>query len=399
MSTGPSLGASRPSVADVTAVICARNADNTIGRAVRSALAQGGPVLLVDDWSEDHTADIARRAGGAVLQVVRPDRHRSLGYARLVGTAAVRTPWLQWLDADDALLPGRAKLLLESAHEHRWDAVWDAVELYSGDSDRLIRPLAMPQFMRRPGAAVRLFERNHLPGPAWPLITSRFARRIGYDPFLPTADDLDFMLRGVVAGGQFGFVTQCGYRQYAYPASLSRDRAHQQAAVATVLRKHDYADVRRRYLAAGFSDRIAWWALVSMASFRGEWEKALALLDDASPANAGDEVLEPEGPWPLAEHWRRAFHRGTLLLLLGDRDAEAADELQRAEAIEPTAEGANNLGVALSRRGRGPAAATAFAAAQTMFPGYADARSNRQAEVPHHITVHPLRRNPSRSEY
>jgi glycosyltransferase involved in cell wall biosynthesis len=393
------FGSSPPSVADATVVICARNAVTTIARAVRSAVRQGGPVLLIDDWSHDHTADVARSIGGAALRIVRPEVHRTLGYARLKGAGAVSTPWLQWLDADDELLPGRAERLLDRAHGERWDAVWDAAELYSGETATRIRRLPMPAFMQPAGAAVRLFERNHVPGPAWPLVRTDFARRVGYDATLPTADDLDFMLRGLRAGGRFGFVAEHGYRQYAYPTSLSRDRAHQHAWVATVLRKHKYADVRARYVAAGFSKRVCSWALVSMASFRCEWHTALTSLDDASPPGAADEVLEPEGPWPFRESWRRAFHRGTLLLLLGARDAEAADELRRAEAIEPTAEGANNLGVALARLGDTLAAARGFASAQERFPNYADARRNQQSDALYRITVHPLRRDPSRSEY
>jgi hypothetical protein len=395
----PASAAARRSAADVTTVICARNAVTTIARAVRSALTQGGPVMLVDDWSFDHTADIARGEGGKAVRIVRPDVHRTLGYARATGVAAVSTPWLQWLDADDEVLPGRAARLVDRAEHESWHAVWDAAELYGGDTDTVIRPLPMPEFMRRSGAAVRLFELNHTPGPAWPLVSTEFARRVGYDPALPTADDLDFMLRGVKAGGRLGFVAECGYRQYAYPGSLSRNRTHQHAWVAAALRKHEYEEVRALCLGAGLSERIASWALVSMASFREEWAAALAFLDEASPPDADDRIIEPDGPWPFGEHWRRAFHRGTLLLLLGGRDGEAAAELRRAEEIEATAEGANNLGVALSRLGRKAEAENQFVSAQARFPGYADARGNLQDQAPHRVTVHPLRRQPSRSEY
>jgi glycosyltransferase involved in cell wall biosynthesis len=389
---------SSSSAADVTTVICARDAAATIERAVRSALCQGGPVLLVDDWSSDGTADIARAVGGAALCVLRPEQHRTLGYARLAGVSAVSTPWLQWLDADDELLPDRAARLLDGAQANQWDAVWDAAELHDGATGATIRALPMPSFMRRSGAAVRLFERNHTPGPAWPLLRTAFAQQVGYDPQLPTADDLDFMLRGVQAAGRFGFVPHCGYRQFAYPSSLSRDHLHQREWVATVLRKHDYDDVAGRYVAAGFDERIASWALVSMASFRGEWSSALAFLDRASPEGATDDLLEPDGPWPFREGWRRAFHRGTLLLLSGDGVA-AVRELQEAEEARPTAEGANNLGVALSRLGRRSEAESYFAAATSRVAGYVDASHNRASAAPDQITVHPLRPLPSRSEY
>ena len=383
----------------VSVVICARNAAETIERAVRSAVPQGGPVIVVDDWSDDATADVARRAGGPLISVVRPDVCRTLGFARSAGVAAVSTPWLQWLDADDELLPDRTTRLLSRAVAEGWDAAWDAAELWDGETGAFVRDLPMPAFMSRRGSAVRLFERNYTPGPAWPLVRTEFAREVDYDHSLSSADDLDFMLRGLQTGGRFGFVQDCGYRQFAYRSSLSRDLSHQRARVADVLRRHKYADVRSRYLTAGFSARVASWGLVSMALFREEWDRALAFLEEASAGGDPDEVLESDGPCPLPERWRRAFYRGTILLLLSGHDGDAADELHRAERTEPTAEGANNLGVALSRLGRRAQAGEWFTAAEERSPGYHDAWVNEAAETPRRITTHPLRHDPSRREY
>jgi hypothetical protein len=137
-----------------------------------------------------------------------------------------------------------------------------------------------------------------------------------------------------------------------------------------------------------------------MAAFCHDTIAALQFLDEASPATRDhDEVLEPAGPWPFAEGWRRAFHRGTILLMSGEHDREAEDELRRAEAIMPTAEGANNLGVALARLGRAGASVAAFSRAESRFHGYADAAVNAAAPTPTRITTHPLRRLPSRNDY
>lgn len=380
---------------DVTTVICARNAAPTIARAVSAARRQGGPVVVVDDASNDGTGELARADGG--VRVVRIDVHRPLGHARNVGVAAVETPWLQWLDADDEVLPGRAAALRRAAVAGGWDAAWDAADLHDGPTGAWRNRLPMPALMQVPSGAVRLFERNHVPGPAWPLVRTAFARRLGYDSQLPTADDLDFLLRAVVAGAPLGFVDSCGYRQFAYPSSLSRDRHHQRAWVRVVLEKHAYDDVRARYLAAGWPARVAEWAMVTMATFRDDWAEALVRLEAASPVDAPDGVLEPDGPWPFPERWRRAFHRGTLLLLQGD-DAGAAIELARAEALRPSAEAANNLGVALARRGDG-AAAECFARALSRCAAYADARANLAAGAPGRITLLPLRASAARSDY
>src|SRR5678809_1020905 len=89
-----------------TILIAARNAATTIGRAVRSACAQGDySILLIDDHSTDATAEVARREAPA-LHVVCPPHHGMLGFTRQFGLEQVRTPYALWLDADDELLPG-----------------------------------------------------------------------------------------------------------------------------------------------------------------------------------------------------------------------------------------------------------------------------------------------------
>jgi hypothetical protein len=67
--------------------------------------------------------------------------------------------------------------------------------------------------------------------------------------------------------------------------------------------------------------------------------------------------------------------------------------------MEPTAEAANNLGVALSCLGLQGEAAALFAHAARSYPGYLDARLNLQGALPKRITTHSLRRQASRSEY
>jgi hypothetical protein len=149
----------------------------------------------------------------------------------------------------------------------------------------------------------------------------------------------------------------------------------------------------------GHDPRVVSWGLMSMALFRQDPKSALRFLEDACPKSADPTaVLEPDGPWPFPEGWRRAFHRGTTLLMLGGSDRSAAMELHHAEAIEPTAEGANNLGVALARLGYQKEAATQFSTAIDRKAGYYDAGQNAAAESPEHLTTHPLRRAASRTE-
>jgi glycosyltransferase involved in cell wall biosynthesis len=361
---------------------------------------QGARLVLIDDHSTDDTVAKARAAGGPRLQIVRAGDPGGIAMARQAGLDACETEFAAWLDADDEWVPGRMGRL-GAMLAGGYDVAVESIDLFDGPSGAPLRRLTSPTFLRAPGGAVRLFERNFLPGDTQVAFrVSEFRDAGGYDPGLCGPESFDLLLRAVRRGATFAFGDEAGYRMHAYPGSLSRDVTRQSRAIAAALAKHDYADVRQLYRAHGHSVRAADWALVSMALFRGDARAALQFLDDASPVSADPlEVIEPDGPWPFCEGWRRAFYRGTILLLMGHFDGEAEKELRLAEAMDPTPEGANNLGVALARLGRQREAADRFAAADARFPGYYDARVNATGDVPLRITTHPLRRAPSRTDY
>lgn len=385
----------------LTILIAARNAAATIERAVASVCGEPDYALvLVDDHCTDDTVERARAVAGPRLRVVQASVPGGVPVARQAGLDSVETEFAAWLDADDEWIPGRAARLLAPLRAGA-DVATEAIDLHDGASGAFLRPLEVPEFIRREVTPARLFERNHLPGDTQIAFrTTVFRAAGGYDPVAYGVESFDLLLRAVANGARFHFGRESGYRMYAYPQSVSRNLDRQRAVLAAVLRKHDYERVRALCLAAEESVRVAAWVLVSMALFREEPAAALCFLDEASPAGADPrEILERDGPWPFREGWRRAFQRGTCLLLVGGRDAEAAEELRRAESFEPTPEVANNLGVALARGGEAEAARSCFAQAAARFPGYLDARLNSEAAQPDRITTHPLRRQASRSEY
>lgn len=144
---------------------------------------------------------------------------------------------------------------------------------------------------------------------------------------------------------------------------------------------------------------MADWALCSMALFRGDLDAASEFLAKASPSSADpNEVLDPDGPLPYPEGWKRAFFEGTIRLLGGVEGAEI--QLMEAERLRPTPEGANNLGVALHRKGREDECMAQFALASRRLPGYRDALLNQRSEDQSKlITTHPIRSHASRNQY
>ncbi len=381
-------------------LMCARNAAATIERAVCSALAQGaGAVVLVDDWSDDGTAALARAAAGGDIRVLRPSEHRSLGFARHTAVMAAETEWVMWIDADDEALPGRAGLLLSRAEATGADIVFDDAELFDGATGAKVKNLPVPDFLRRDPTASRQFERNFIPGLGWPLVRSDLARHLGYDSDAHGVEDFDFCLRAIRVGARFAFCGATGYRQFAYPTSISRDIYQRRSDLARLYQKHEYKvidDIVRR---AGWSDRIAAWVVVAAAVFREDWAFAEeSLADLASEAVAGDCVLEPDGPSPWPEAWRLAFQIGTVKLLRGAA-AEALPYLERACRLRDSAESHNNRGVALHMAGRGGEATEAFARAVALSPGFVDAVGNLAEATACRVTRLPLRHQPARNIY
>lgn len=384
---------------DVTVVVPARNAASTIGRAMHSAVgARVREVVLVDHACTDDTVAEAARHARHPLRVVPASAALKLGGVRQVGLDAVATPYATWLDADDEYLDGRVDRLV--AHlEAGADLVADAAEVHTVDGTS--RGLPMPPFLQGPGGWVRLFERNYLPGPGVIGFRPEALRRVGYDAGQHGPEDTDILLRALDAGARLVLEPVPGYRIHAHPSSLSRDLTNQQAMYRALLRKHDPDHVRDLYVAHGWSERVAQWALHSMALFVGDLTAAgrhLATLAGLADGVGTETVLEPHGPQPAPEGWRLAFARGTLILLTGNV-AGARDALLEAERAWPTAEGANNLGVAAAREGDSDTARALFATALARKADYLDAILNGRGASPWRVTSHPFRHHDNRSDY
>jgi GT2 family glycosyltransferase len=96
----------------VTVIIPAHDREDTIARAVRSAIGQEprppAEVIVIDDSSTDATAEIARAAGA---RVIRHETNLGAGAARNTGIANASQPWVALLDSDDEWLPHHLAVL------------------------------------------------------------------------------------------------------------------------------------------------------------------------------------------------------------------------------------------------------------------------------------------------
>lgn len=90
---------------DVTAVLCVRNSEDLVPRAVHSLLRQGLPetsILVIDGESSDRTVEIAKSIGCSVFS----DEGKGFVAARNLGIDRTVTRYCLILGPDDALEPG-----------------------------------------------------------------------------------------------------------------------------------------------------------------------------------------------------------------------------------------------------------------------------------------------------
>lgn len=104
--------------ATLTVLILAYNENLHIERCVRSAQRVADEVLVVDSYSTDATADIARRLGARVLQNAWTNYATQLNWSLQNGS--IHTDWVMRLDADEFLddrLLGSLRRALSEAPE------------------------------------------------------------------------------------------------------------------------------------------------------------------------------------------------------------------------------------------------------------------------------------------
>lgn len=103
----------------VSILIPALNAGQWIRQSIDSALAQTYPrveVLVVDDGSTDDTLDILRSYGTRIRVFAGPHAGGNPARNRLLELASGE--WLQYLDADDYLLPHKISSQMQHVKDH-----------------------------------------------------------------------------------------------------------------------------------------------------------------------------------------------------------------------------------------------------------------------------------------
>lgn len=198
----------------VSILVPAHNAEASIAETLRSAIDQTWPrkeIIVVDDGSKDHTAEVARRFASKEVTVVTT-KNQGAAAARNHAFRLGQGDYIQWLDADDLLAPDKIERQI--------------VALRESDSKRTLLSSAWAFFHYRPQRARfvstslwhdlspvdwllrKMGENLHMQTATW--LTSReLAEAAGpWDTRLLSDDDGEFFCRVLLASEGTRFVPE-----------------------------------------------------------------------------------------------------------------------------------------------------------------------------------------------
>jgi glycosyltransferase involved in cell wall biosynthesis len=190
-------------------------------------------VVVVDDGSSDGSADVAEsilKEGAIPYQVIRTG-NGGPAQARNIGWQSGRGDWVQFLDADDWLHPGKISRQMHAAGSASPEVAvmyspWQRVERRKGawqPSDPPARPVLEPD------PPARLLTAEHFVQLGSALFRRTWLERVGgFTADCSPIEDVNLMLRIALAGGQFLAIPSeeplAYYRQV--PDSFSRWSDH-----------------------------------------------------------------------------------------------------------------------------------------------------------------------------
>ena len=190
----------------VNVVIPVKNGARFIGDAIASALVQEGVkrVIVVDDGSTDDSAEIAARINDERVTLIRSagrgvSAARNLGFAeieRLSSAEESERSWVMFLDADDRLIAGATRKLLEDVQAN-CVAVYGDYERIDAGGRRIGRRSILRRRDKPSGEILRdLLAGNFIVNGGVMLIRhAQFRRASGFDEALRYCEDWHLFCR------------------------------------------------------------------------------------------------------------------------------------------------------------------------------------------------------------
>lgn len=217
----------------VSIIIPCYNAGRWLAETLESALAQTHPhveIIVVDDGSKDDSLAVAHPFAARGVQVIsQPNRGASA--ARNHGVRLARGDYLQFLDADDLLSPGKISAQLvqlrglpaDRLASCAWGRFRDDPAAAMFVDDAVFRDFSAVDFLVQAGNTGAMMHPS-----AW-LVPRSVAERAGpWDESLSLNDDGEYFCRVLLASDGVAYCpleTARSYYRSGLPGSLSQQRS------------------------------------------------------------------------------------------------------------------------------------------------------------------------------
>jgi glycosyltransferase involved in cell wall biosynthesis len=285
----------------VSVVIPCRNAQAWVAETISSVVSQADltiELIVVDDGSDDRSAEIATEAAGGRLTLIRQPPS-GVSRARNVGTAAASAPYLQYLDADDMLMPGTLAARVAALDASQADVAYCDWQRWQRGRDGTFGPNGVVQRVLSERPELELLDDAWWPPGALLYRRELVDRLLPWREDLPVIQDARFQQDAAFAGARFVHVPAVGlrYRVHETGSLSSRDRV---AFIDDCFR--NVSDLQDRWQAAGTLDQERRRALLRGYSFvvRSYFQKDRGKFSTAlERARTLDPRFVPEGPRSL----------------------------------------------------------------------------------------------------
>ncbi|WP_029619336.1 glycosyltransferase family 2 protein [Pseudorhizobium marinum] len=219
---------------DVSFVIAAYNAEETIARAIESALAQVGvtlEVVVVDDCSTDHTVEIVRQIADPRVTVICQPSNGGPARARNRGIEAASGAWVAVLDADDEISAHRSARMIARADALTTPLVVDNLDVVAMDGGRSWRMFTEDELRARARLTLAdyigsnvLFRSTFNFGYMKPMFARDFLQRhdLAFDERLRIGEDYLLVASALASGATCAVEPSAGYIYHLRQGSISR---------------------------------------------------------------------------------------------------------------------------------------------------------------------------------
>jgi len=211
----------------ISVIIPAYNAERFLPRCLNSVFAQTlepAEVIVVDDGSTDHSAEIARKLGARVISRL----NGGLSAARNTGVQNSSSEWVALLDADDMWSPEKLRAQADRV-EADTVLVYTGIRVFSDDGVRSTSLGVSPAEARRV-----LRYRNPITPSSVIAKREALARNGGFREDVRACEDWEMWVRLQRLGG-FAAVPDALTDYYVYPASMSADPKRMLDAMEQIL--------------------------------------------------------------------------------------------------------------------------------------------------------------------